>query len=398
MTDVTSSGGDQSQTAELHDARSHAGAPPPPNKPAGPPPGEQPQPKRTWRPAANSIAVVVIFAVVIVAGVLLVLAAFRLPPFVTAVEETEDAYVYGYTTVISPEVSGYVMQVRVDDFAQVRRGQVLVLIDPSSYAAAVKQAKANVDAREAELANNTQNYRKSLADVHAADASISSADAKLARARAEALRTMDLVRDGSVSKRENEQSIASEREAAADVQEAQARRETAIEQVRSVEVNTLTLSAAVEAAKAQQQSAQIQLDHTIISAPQDGQLSEVGAHVGQSVAAGSQLFDLVPADRWVTANFKEGQTRHMAAGQRAWFTVDALGHARIWGRVTRMSPATGSQFEVLKPDNATGNFTKVPQRISVRIRVDDHQRLAARLKPGMSVEAHVDTTGGPVAR
>ena len=398
MTDVASSGGDQAQTAELHDARSYASKPPPESKPAGPPPEDKPAPKRTWRPAAHSIATVLIFTVVIIAGVLLVLAAFRLPPFATADEETDDAYVYGYTTVISPEVSGYVMQVRVDDFAQVRRGQVLILIDPSSYAAAVAQAKANVDGREAELANNTQAYRKSLADVHAADASVTSAEARLARAGAEARRTMDLVRDGSVSQRENEQSIASAREAAANVQEAQAKRETAVEQVRSVEVNTETLAAAVEAAKAQQQSAQLQLDRTVISAPQDGQLSEVGVHVGQLVSAGSQLFDLVPPERWVTATFKEGQTRHMAAGQRAWFTVDALGHARIWGRVTRMSPATGSQFEVLKPDNATGNFTKVPQRISVRILVDDHQRLALRLKPGLSVEAHVDTTGGPVAR
>ena len=100
----------------------------------------------------------------------------------------------------------------------------------------------------------------------------------------------------------------------------------------------------------------------------------------------------------MTANYKEDQTRHMAPGQRAWFTVDALGSTRIWGRVARLSPATGSQFAVLKPDNATGNFTKVPQRISVRILVDDHQPLALRLKPGMSVEASVDTTGGPVAR
>ena len=163
-------------------------------------------------------------------------------------------------------------------------------------------------------------------------------------------------------------------------------------------MNTAALAAAVEAARAQQQSAQIQLDHTVISAPQDGQLSEVGVHAGQLVTAGAQLFDLVPPERWVTANYKEGQTRHMAVGQPAWFTVDALGHARIRGRVTRMSPATGSQFEILKPDNATGNFTKVPQRISVRILVDDHQPAAARLKPGMSVEAHVDTTGGPGVR
>ena len=398
MTDPQPPGDTRLAPGELHDARSHAGAP---DADAGKPaaPQQEPPPaKRTWRPAANSLAVMLIFSAVIVAGVLLVLAAFRLPPFATADEETDDAYVYGYTTVISPEVSGYVLQVRVDDFVQVRRGQVLVLIDPSSYAQAVQQAKANVDARRTDLANNAQTLRKSQADVDAADAAIESAQAKLARAQSELRRTEDLVRDGSVSQRENEQSVASVREDEADVKQARARRETAVEQVRSVEVNTAALAAAVEAAQAQQRSAQIQLDHTVISAPQDGQLGEVGVHVGQSVAAGTQLFDLVPPERWVTANYKEGQTRHMAAGQHAWFTVDALGHARIRGHVSRMSPATGSQFEILKPDNATGNFTKVPQRISVRILVDDHQPAAARLKPGMSVEAHVDTTGGPSVR
>jgi multidrug resistance efflux pump len=107
---------------------------------------------------------------------------------------------------------------------------------------------------------------------------------------------------------------------------------------------------------------------------------------------------LVPPETWVIANYKEAQTARMAVGQRASFTVDALAHARLTGRVEQISPAAGSEFSVLRPDNATGNFTKVPQRIAVRIRVDPGQPLAARLRPGLSVEARVDTSGGPRIR
>ena len=206
------------------------------------------------------------------------------------------------------------------------------------------------------------------------------------------------MRDGSISRRENDSNVAAVRSAAAGVLQARANRASAVEQVRSAQVNTASLAAAAEQARAQLHAAQLQLQRTVIHAPQDGQLSELGVRVGQYVTAGSQLFFLVPGERWITANYKELQTRHMAPGQAAWFTVDALGHARIHGHVTRMSPATGSQFSVLRPDNATGNFTKVPQRIGVRIEPDAGQPLVARLKPGMSVEAHVDTTGGPVAR
>ena len=380
----------------LADARSHAADPPPAaGKPSA---AEAPPRNRTWKPAANSLAAVLIFSAVIICGVLLVLAAFSLPPFKTPVQRTEDAYVYGHTTVISPEVSGYVWQVRVDDFAQVKGGEVLVVIDPRTYAQSVEQAKATVDQRRTDLANNAQTLQKSLADVKSADAAVASAEAQLVHAQSDLKRSQDLVRDGSISQRENDQNVATVRQAEAGVKQAGANRDTAVEQVRSVQVNTGALKAQVGAALAQQHSAELQLERTAIHAPQDGQISEVGVHVGQYVTEGTQLFFLVPPERWVTANYKEDQTRHMAPGQRAWFTVDALGSARIWGRVARLSPATGSQFAVLKPDNATGNFTKVPQRISVRILVDDHQPLASRLKPGMSVEASVDTTGGPVAR
>jgi multidrug resistance efflux pump len=369
-----------------------AAAPTPP-QPA--PPSATPAAAAPWAPAKHHPLTIVAFAGVIVAGALAVLAAWRLPPFAGSDQATEDAYVQGFTTVISPQVSGYVQQVPVDDYEEVARDNVLVVIDPSTYRQHVQQAKAQLDARLADLANNRQTVSRSQAGVATEDAAGKSAQAQLARAQADLRRSADLVRDGSLSVRENDQNVAAVRQAQAAVAQAQAQKRGAQEAVRSAQVNEGALKAAVEAARAQLDAAQIDLDHTIIRAPQPGQLSDVGVRVGQYVTNGSQLMFLVPRSRWVTANFKEAQTHAMRAGQVAWFTVDALAGARLRGRVERISPATGAQFAVLKPDNATGNFTKVPQRISVRLSIDANQPLSSRLRPGMSVEAHVNTASGP---
>jgi multidrug resistance efflux pump len=359
-------------------------------------PAAAPGPKAaaTWSPGPQHPVATALFGGVALAGVLAVLAAWRLPPFAGADQATEDAYVQGLTTVISPQVSGYVQQVPVDDFAQAPQDKVLVVIDPGSYRQRVEEARAYLDAKIADLANNSQTVARERAEVAAQDASVVSAQAQLGKAQADLRRSSDLVRDGSLSVRENDQSVAAASQAQAAVAQAQAQRRAAVEAVRSAQVNEGALKAAVEAAKAELDVAQIDLGHTVIRAPQAGQLSGVGVRVGQYVTNGTQLMFLVPPIRWVTANFKEAQTHAMWPGQRAWFTVDALGGTRLHGHVERISPAAGSEFEVLKPDNATGNFTKVPQRISVRISIDPGQQAAARLRPGMSVEAHVETNGG----
>lgn len=356
-------------------------------EPAATPPPET----RTWRPGAQSPVTATIFVFVIVAGVLLVLAAWRLPPFRTQIQRTEDAYVQGHTTVIAPQVSGYVWRVPVEDYAIVHAGDILVEIDPSTYRQRVEQARATLDAQQAQLANNRQALEQGKAGVSLQDAAISAAAAQVEKTTADLRRSKELMQDGSLSVRENDQNVAAAAQALAGAQQARAQRRNAAEQVRTVEVNRAALLANVEAARAQLHAAQIDLDHTTIRAPQSGQLSNVGVRIGQFVTNGSQLLFLVPAQRWVIANFKEKQTRHMMPGQRAWFYVDALGGARIDGIVERISPAAGSEFSALKPDNATGNFTKVPQRIPVRIAITGHQPLTVRLRPGMSVEAHVDT-------
>jgi multidrug resistance efflux pump len=331
-------------------------------------------------------------AALAVAGSGAILAGWGLLPLEPAAS-TDNAYVRGWTTVSAPQVSGYVTEVAVRDYQNVAAGQVLARVDDRIYRARVDQAQANLDAALAALANSTQAHAARAAGVEGQAASLVNAQAQLARARADAARVDDLVRDGSVSVREQDQARAALRAAEAQVRQAEAARRIASEDVKTVDVGRGGLAANVEAARAQLRLAEIDLDHTVIRAPEAGQVGEVGVRLGQYVTNGVQLVSLIPTDRWVIANFKEAQTRRVVPGQPASFTVDALGGARIRGHVEQLSPGAGSEFAVLKPDNATGNFVKVPQRIGVRIAIDPGQPIAARLRPGMSVEAKVETRG-----
>jgi len=351
-----------------------------------------------WRPPRASLTATLILAGLALIGVAFVLAAWRLPPFSSSYESTDNAYVRGRTTVISPQVSGYVTDVLVKDFDTVAPGQELIRIDDRIYRQRVDQAGAQVAAQEATLANSDQATRSRTAALQAQDAAVANAEAQLQRARADMARVSDLVTDGSVSLRERDQTLAALRQAQAGLLQAKAAREIARQDIRTVEVGRGGQQAGVVGATAARRLAEIDLANTIIRAPENGRLSEIGVRRGQYVTAGSQLMFLVPAETWVIANFKEAQTARMQVGQPASFTVDGLANVRLSGRVEKISPAAGSEFAVLKSDNATGNFTKVPQRIAVRIRIDPGQRLAERLRPGMSVQARVDTSSGPRVR
>ena len=348
-----------------------------------------------WRPPALSRTAVALILLLAVTGIAAVLAAWRVWPFTTAYESTDNAYVRGRTTVIAPQVSGYVTRVLVRDFENVKAGQPLVAIDDRIYAQRVEQAQAQVENAQATLANATQTAASRQASFGAQGAAVANARAQLMRAQADMNRVNDLVTDGSVSLRERDQTLAALRQAQAQLNQAEAAQEIARQDIRTVEVGRGGQQAGVSGARAALRLARIDLANTVIRAPEAGRLSEVGVRVGQYDTAGSQLMFLVPPETWVIANFKEAQTARITVGQRASFTVDALANARLTGRVERISPAAGSEFAVLKSDNATGNFTKVPQRIAVRIRVDPGQRLAERLRPGMSVQARVDTDGVP---
>lgn len=353
-------------------------------------PAPIPVPRR-WSPSRPSLGVLAVLVLVIGAGITAILYAWRLPPFATTVQSTDNAYVRGQVTIVSPQVSGYVVAVPVQDFQQVTAGQVLVRVDDRIYRQRVDQARANVAAQRAALANSTQAAASRRAGFGSQTAAVENAQAQLQRAEADMARVNDLVRDGSVSLRERDQTLAGLRQAQAQLRQAEAARSIATQDIRTVEVGRGGLTAGVEAAQAALRLAEIDLANTVVRAPATGQLSEVGVRLGQYVTAGTQLLFLVPRHLWVIANYKEAQTAGMAPGQPARFTVDALNGAALTGRVERLSPAAGSEFAVIRSDNATGNFVKVPQRIAVRIAIDPGQPLAARLRPGMSVEARVDT-------
>lgn len=346
-----------------------------------------------WKPAAKTILTKVAIGALVAGAASSVLYAWHEGPFDNGVEETNNAYVRGRTTIISPEISGYVVAVPVDDFQHVKSGEVLLRIDDATYGARAEEARANVLTQVANLKNSTQAENSGEANESAQDAAIAAADAQLVRAQADWDRLEPLVRDGWATKAQEDQSRAALHQAQAQLRQAHAAREIARQGTRSVVVGRDGLSAAVKGALAQANAAEVDLGHTIIRAPESGTLSEVGAHVGQFVTAGTQLMFLVPDDSWVIANYKEAQTHNMRVGQPATISVDALGGACLRGHIQSLAPAAGSEFAVLKPDNATGNFVKVAQRIAVRVTIDPGQSLGARLRPGMSVVTKIETKG-----
>lgn len=356
---------------------------------ADPPPAPDVAARR-WVPPRLSPLSLAVAAALIVAGVAAVLMAWRVWPFAGHVQSTENAYVRGQVTIISPQVSGYLTQVPVQDFARVKAGEVLAAIDDRIYRQHVDQARANVASAGAALANSPQQAASKAAAYGSQQAALGSAQAQLVKAQADYARVDALAKRGFVTRSDHDAALAALRSAQAAVAQAQAARTVAGADVRSVPVNREGLAAAVDAARAALKLAEIDLANTVIRAPVDGQLGEVGGRQGQYVTAGTQLMALVPHQLWVTANFKEAQTARIRPGQRASFRVDALGGAKLTGVVEQLAPAAGSEFAVIRSDNATGNFVKIPQRISVRIRIDPDQPDAARLRPGMSVEANVE--------
>lgn len=365
----------------------------PPAEAAQTGPAPQEQKPSGWKPPRTGLLGGFIAIVLAVIGALLILSAWRLPPFATATQGTEDAYVKGRTTVIAPQASGYVSKVLVQDYQHVKQSDVLVHIDDATYRQQLEAAKAQVDVALANLANNDQTVASRRADVGAAQAAVEAANAQLDKGRIDFQRASSLAEQGAARQADEDDARAALRTAEAGLSQANAQVATAEEAVKAAQVQGTVLAAQVESARAMQKQAEIDLSHAQITAPEDGQLSDIGVKVGQYVTNGTQLFFLVPDPRWVVANYKEAQTARMAVGQPAYFTVDALADRRFSGRVDQLSPATGSEFSILRPDNATGNFTKVPQRIPVRILLDPDQSGMERLRPGMSVEAFVDTTG-----
>jgi multidrug resistance efflux pump len=332
-----------------------------------------------------------VFGSIALVGVLIVLYAWQLPPFSSAIESTENALVRGQVTIIGPQLSGYVYEVPVQDFQFVKAGDLLVRLDDRIYKQHLDQALAQLGVQKAALDNNLQQRRSAEATILQRQATLTNTIAQGRKTAADLRRNEDLIADGSVSKRDLDLTLASNAQAVAAVAEAQASLEISRQDLQTVIVNRGSLQASVANAEAAIELARIDLSNTRVTAPRDGQLGQIGVRLGAYVNSGAQLMALVPDRLWIIANMKETQMANVRLGQPVTFSVDSLDHQKMQGRVQRISPATGSEFSLLPADNATGNFVKIAQRIPVRIAVDPDQPQAKRLRPGMSVVVSIDT-------
>ncbi len=341
----------------------------------------------------SNVRVVSIFAAAAIGivGVLAILYAWQLPPFTRHTQFTDNAYVRGQTTFISPQVNGYITHVAVQDFVQVKRGDVLMQIDDRIYQQRVHQAQAQLNMKIAALNNNLQQRKSAEAVIARNQAALQNARAQNLKTQADLKRVKDLTADGSLSIRERDAALASAAQGSADIAQAQATLEMSRQDLQTTIVNRASLEADVENAKAALELAQIDLQNTKIIAPQNGQLGQIAVRLGAYVAAGTHLTSLVPAQHWVIANVKETQLAEIRIGQPVQFSVDALNNRAFKGRVQSISPATGVEFSAISPDNATGNFVKIAQRIPVRIEILGKPEEIALLRPGMSVQVHIDT-------
>ncbi len=341
----------------------------------------------------SNLRVVSIFAAAAIGivGVLVILYAWQLPPFTRHTQFTDNAYVRGQTTFISPQVNGYITEVKVQDFAVVKRGDLLVQIDDRIYNQRVHQAEAQLAMKVAALNNNLQQRKSAEAVIKRNEAALQNAQAQNQKSQADLRRVKNLTADGSLSIRERDAALASAAQGSADIAQARATLETSRQDLQTVIVNRAALQADVENAQAALELAQIDLQNTRIVAPRDGQLGQMAVRLGAYVTAGTHLTSLVPSQRWVIANLKETQLANVHTGLPVRFTVDALNNQAFSGHVESISPATGVEFSAISPDNATGNFVKIAQRIPVRIAVEGDTEQIARLRPGMSVQVHIDT-------
>jgi multidrug resistance efflux pump len=362
---------------------------PSPDVPDAPPPSG-------WHPSLSLRSVAVGGTAALVA-ILLILQAWQLPPFGSGVKSTENAYVRGQVAFISSQLSAYVARVHVQDFESVVAGQLLVELDDCIFQQRLAQARATHAQQNATLANSVQAARSAEARLASAAASAKAARANQVRTHADLARAQELLAAGSSSQRDFDIAKAADLAADAAVEQADAAIEISRQDLRSIEVARTGLEAAAAASEAALHLAEIDVQNTRIVAPEDGRLGEVTARLGQYATAGTQVTALVPRRVWVVANFKEAQTARIVPGLPAWFTVDGLAGEKFHARVERIAPATGSEFSVLRPDNASGNFTKVSQRLPIRLAIDPGQPGVERLRPGMSVVAYVDTAGTPKA-
>jgi membrane fusion protein (multidrug efflux system) len=307
-------------------------------------------------------------------------------------QTTDDAYVRADISRLGSRVAGTVLRVAVSDYEKVQAGDLLLELDPADYLIKQSQAQAALDFADAALSNLQNQITLQRATIQQASAQKMVAESNAALAAKEARRQTSLVHSGSSTVQKAEESESQALSAAATAQAADAAVKSAEAQLAVIEGQTAQLKANVEAARSQLRSAELALGYTKTFAPFSGVVGETQLHVGDFVTIGTNVVTLIPLPRvFVIANFKETQLARMSDGQSATVKVDALPGLTLTGHVARMSPASGSQFALLPADNATGNFTKVVQRVPVRVELDPVETLS-RLRPGMSATVSVTTS------
>jgi membrane fusion protein, multidrug efflux system len=312
---------------------------------------------------------------------------------------TDDAYVQADNTLIAPRVSGYISQVLVTDNQPVKAGQVLARIDDQDFQTALHQAIADRESAESEIRSIDAQLILQNSTIEQASQEVTSAEASLKFAQQDHTRYELLSRTGAGTTQSAQQTESTLVQRTAGLLQARAALAAAKQQVDVLQAARVKAAAQLEHYRAAEQQARLNLGYTTITAPIDGTVGARSLRVGQYVQAGTQLMAVVPLDAvYIVANFKETQLTDVHPGHPVEISVDTFPDARIHGRVDSVAPATGLQFALLPPDNATGNFTKIVQRLPVKIVLDrdpsGHAVASGLLRPGMSVEPTIDTKAG----
>lgn len=333
--------------------------------------------------------------ILLIAGGLVAVAAAQWDWWVGSApwQTTDDAYLTADLTPLAAKVPGYVRRVVVHDFQKVKAGDPLVEIVDDDYRAQVAQAEGNVASAQATAETITQQKLLQIASIAEAQATIQSSEADLTRYHLETVRQEALLATGIAGTHQIvEQAVDNEQRAAATLAVNRSKLTQQVQQLNVLDSQEKQARAAVAVQQAAADLARINLGYTRIVAPVDGMVGQRQVQDGQYVSAGTQVISIVPLPHvWVIANYKETQMTHIRVGQPARVTVDTFPGAVLHGHVDSWSPASGAQFSLLPPDNATGNFTKVVQRIPVKIVLDSDPSVDDLLRPGMSVIPSIDT-------
>ena len=311
------------------------------------------------------------------------------------IESTDDAYVGGNVTPIAPHVAGFVQQILIADNQYVRAGQPLVRLDPADFAAAQNHTQAVLQARQAAIANLVAKRVLQHSTIAGAEADLAAKQAQAVFAAQEAERYRSLALTAAGSRQDAQKAQAADKAAKAAVLAAQAAVEAGDQQLAVLDTEIEVAKADLAQAQADLRTAQLNLGYTWITAPVAGYVGNRYAQVGTYVAAGTNLLSIVPAQGlWVDANFKEDQLARMTPGDPATIVADVLPGRVFQGHVASLAPATGAVFSVIPPQNATGNFTKIVQRVPVRIALDGDSQELGPLRVGLSTTASVDIGRG----